>query len=199
MTVTKPLALAAAAVLALAGCSSHPSATQPAESPGAEPTILAAYDLAGLDGRQIVDELERAPVDARHSDLMASVRHGELLLWENGSDEQTVVDLPDDLFYLSVAPYVEQTHDCYFHSLTTCLGELAGEEVHVTITDRDTGELLVDEVTETFDNGFVGFWLPSGVEATIRIEHDGQSASEDISTGPDDLTCLTTMQLVPSA
>jgi hypothetical protein len=199
MMVTKPLALAAAAVLALAGCSSSPSATEPAESAEGALPILAAYDLAGLDGRQIVDELERTPVDARHSDLMASVRPGELLLWENGSEEQTVVDLPDDLFYLSVAPYVEQTHDCYFHSLTTCRGELAGEQLHVTITDRDTGELLVDQVTETFDNGFVGFWLPSGVDATIRIEYDGLSASEDISTGPDDLTCLTTMQLVPSA
>jgi hypothetical protein len=195
MMLTKPLVLAAAAVLALSGCSSSPTATEPAESPATEPPILAAYDLAGLEGRQIVDQLERTPVDARQSDLMASVRPGELLLWENGSDDKTVVDLPDDEFYLSVAPYVEQTHDCYFHSLTTCRGELAGEEVHVTITDRDTGEVLVDEVTETFDNGFVGFWLPSGVDATIRVEYEGYSASEDISTGPDDLTCLTTMQL----
>lgn len=197
--LTKPLVLAAAVVLALAGCSSQPSATEPAESPGTEPPILAAYDLAGLDGRQIVDQLERTPVDARQSDLMASVRPGELLLSKAGSDEQTVVDLPDDEFYLSVAPYVEQTHDCYFHSLTTCRGELAGEEIHVVITDRGTGEVLVDKVTETFDNGFVGFWLPSGVDATILIEYEGLSASEDISTGPDDLTCLTTMHLVRSA
>lgn len=199
MMVTKPLAVVAAAVLALAGCSSSPPVTESAQSPGAEPSILAAYDLAGLDGREIVDQLERTPVGARHSDLMASVRPGQLLLGETGSDEQTLVDLPDDEFYLSVAPYVEQTHDCYFHSLTTCRGELAGEQVHVTITDRDTGEVLVDEVTDTFDNGFVGFWLPAGVDTTIQVEYEGLSASEDISTGPDDPTCLTTMQLVRSA
>jgi hypothetical protein len=196
MTLTKPLAFAAAAVLALAGCTSSP--TEPAESPAAEPSILAAYDLAGLDGREIVDRLERVPVDARQPDLTASVRPGELLLSEAGSDAPTVVDLPDGEFYLSVAPYLEQTHDCYFHSLTTCRGELAGEEVRVTITDRDTGEALVDEVSETFDNGFAGFWLPSGIDATIQVALEGYSASADISTGPEDPTCLTTVQLVRS-
>jgi hypothetical protein len=199
MMVTKPLALAAAAVLALAGCASSPTVADPAESSAAESPILAAYGLAGLDGREIVDRLERTPVAARQSDLMASVRPGELLLSTAGSDQPIVVDLPDDEFYLSVAPYVEQTHDCYFHSLTTCRGELAGAEVRVRITDRGTGEVLVDEVTETFDHGFVGFWLPSGIGATIQVEYEGHSASQDISTGPDDPTCLTTVQLVRSA
>jgi hypothetical protein len=196
MTVTKPLALAAAAVLAMAGCASSPTAADPTEPPAAESPILAAYGLAGLDGREIVERLERTPVDARQPDLMASVRPGELLLSQVGSDEPTVVDLADDEFYLSVAPYLEQTHDCYFHSLTTCRGELAGEAVHVTITDRATGEVLVDEPTETFDNGFVGFWLPSGIDATITVEYEGLSASQDISTGADDPTCLTTLRLV---
>jgi hypothetical protein len=196
MTVTKPLALAAVAVLALAGCDSSPTVGEPAVS--AEAPILARYGLAGLDGREVVDRLERTAVEARQSDLTASVRPGELLLSEVGSDAPTVVDLPDDVFYLSVAPYLEQTHECYFHSLTTCRGELAGEETHVVITDRDTGEVLVDEVAETFDNGFVGFWLPSGIDATVQVEYQGYSASRDISTGPDDPTCLTTVQLVPT-
>jgi hypothetical protein len=197
MTVTKPLALAAAAVLALAGCASSPTVAEPADSPADSP-ILAAYDLAGLDGRQIVDRLDRTPVDARQPDLLASVRPGELLLSETGSGTPTAVDLPDGEFYLSVAPYLEQTHDCYFHSLTTCRGELAGQAVHVTITDRGTGEVLVDQATETFDNGFVGFWLPSGIDATIQVEYGEYSASQDISTGPEDPTCLTTVQLVRS-
>jgi hypothetical protein len=127
MTVTRPHTLAAAAVLALAGCASSPTVAEPAQPSAAESPILAAYDLAGLDGREIVERLERTPVDAWQPDLRASVRPGELLLSEVGSDEPTVVDLPDDEFYLSVAPYLEQTHDCYFHSLTTCRGELAGE------------------------------------------------------------------------
>lgn len=197
MTVTKPIVFAAALVLALAGCTASETTT-PDDSPASEPSILADYDLAGLDGRQIVDQLDRTPVADRRADLMASVRPGELLVSEAGSDDPTAVDLPDGEFYLSVAPYLEQTHDCYFHSLTTCRGELSGEEVQVTITDRDTGEVLVDEVTETFDNGFVGYWLPSGIEATLQIGYGEHSASTDIATGPEDPTCLTTVQLVPS-
>lgn len=195
MTLMKPSALAAVAVLALAGCASSPTAAEPTGST-AEPSILSAYDLSGLDGRAIVDQLERVPVDDRQAELTASVRPGELLLSEDGSDQPTAVGLPGDQFYLSVAPYLEQTHDCYFHSLTTCRGELAGEQVDVLVTDRDTGEVLVDEIAETFDNGFMGFWLPSGIDATIQVEYGGYSANEDISTGPEDPTCLTTLQLV---
>ena len=198
MTVMWKLTPAAAAVLALAGCLSSPPVAEPATSPATGSPILAAYLLDGLDGRQIVERLERTPVDARQSDLMASVRPGELLLSTVGSDEVSVVDLPDDEFYLSVAPYLVQTHECYFHSLTTCRGELAGEQVRVTVTDRDTGRVLVDELTKTFDTGFAGFWLPSGIDASVQVEYEEYSASEDISTGPDDPTCLTTVRLVPS-
>ncbi len=189
MTAIKPLVLAAAAALALAGCASAPT------TPPSTTDILAEFDLAGLDGRQIVDRLDRVPVEERRTDLRASVRPGELLLSRAGAEETTAVELPDDLFYLSVAPYVEQTHECFFHSLTTCRGELGGKQVHVNITERDTGRVLVDTVTQTFDNGFVGFWLPSDIAATIDVEHEGYSASADISTGPEDPTCLTTVAL----
>lgn len=195
----KRLAFAAAAVLALAGCASSPTVAEPQQSSTAGSSILAKYDLAGLDGRAIVDRLDRTPVAARPADLRVSVRPGELRLSEVNSDASTVVNLPDDVFYLSVAPYVEKTHECYFHSLTTCRGELAGKPVHITITERTTGKVLVDEVTTTFDNGFVGFWLPRGITATMRVEHGRYAASKDISTGPEDPTCLTTVHLVQSA
>jgi len=196
MTVMRPLTLLAAALLALAGCaSSSTEATSP--EPAAE-SILAAYDLDGLDGRAIVDRLDRLPVADRPTTLRASVRPGELLLSEAGSDDQTVVDLPDDLFYLAVAPYIERTHDCYYHSLTTCRGELAGQDMRVMITERATNQVLVDTTTTTFDNGFVGFWLPSGIDATITVAYEGYTASGDISTGPDDPTCLTTLRLDPA-
>ncbi len=186
MTVIRALALVA--VLAVAGCASPATPQSPAD-------ILAEFGVAGLDGRQIVDRLDRTPIEERRADLRASVRPGELLLSRAGADETTPVKLPEGLFYLSIAPYVDQTHDCFFHSLTTCRGELAGEQVHVAITDRDTGAVLVDTVTETFANGFIGFWLPSDVEATIGVEHEGRLARADISTGPDDPTCLTTLHL----
>lgn len=193
MKPTKPMLLAVAATLVLSACA--PSA-EPAGS--GESDILAAYGLSGLDGREIVDRLDRTPVTDRPSGLRASVRPDALLLSEAGADESTVVELPLGEFYLSIAPYVEKTHDCFYHSLTTCRGELGGQVVHVTITNRDTGDVLVDEVTRTFDNGFVAYWLPKGINATVSVQHEGHRASHDIATGPDDPTCLTTVHLEPA-
>ncbi|WP_281366691.1 CueP family metal-binding protein [Nocardioides massiliensis] len=74
------------------------------------------------------------------------------------------LDVPEDRFYLAVAPYVDQTHECFYHSLTTCLGELDSADVRVKIVDEANDEVLVDEVRTTFDNGFLGFWLPRDIE-----------------------------------
>ncbi|WP_121251420.1 CueP family metal-binding protein [Nocardioides ferulae] len=182
------------ALVLLAGCSGEedePAAGAPPAS--AADQVLADYDLDGLPGDEVVDRLDRMPVSERPGDLMASVRDDQLLLNEGGDDEATV-DLPDDKFYLSVAPYVDQTHDCYFHSLTTCKGELGGEEVTVTITD-DAGEVLVEETTEVFDNGFVGFWLPDDVTGTVEVTYEGRTGEVPFATGDEDPTCLTTLQL----
>lgn len=87
--------------------------------------------------------------------------------------------MSDDEFYVSIAPYVGQTHECFFHSLTTCLGELRNEEVHVTVTTADDGAAIVDETVRTHDNGFAGLWLPRGIDATLtaELEREGRTAS----------------------
>lgn len=97
---------------------------------------------------------------------------------------------------MSIAPYQVQTHDCYYHSPTGCIGELRNAPIAVAVTDTATGAELIRERTHTFDNGFVGFWLPSGIEAQVVIDHDGRRATSTVSTAGDDaLTCLTTMKL----
>ena len=218
-------ALALTATLALAGCGSAPqSADQPPQdsapagaptgspagtaSPGASATdaqaMLAAHGLAGLDTRQVIEKLDTTSVAQRPTDLIASVRPDELLLSRPqaqgaaGSDGQAEpVSLPisgDNGFYLSVAPFESSTHECHFHSLTTCLGELRNEPVHVKVTGAD-GQVLVDEDKTTYDNGFVAVWLPRDISATLTITRDGKTATQPISTGPQDATCITTAQL----
>jgi hypothetical protein len=126
---------------------------------------------------------------------MASIRPNELLLRDGEGREETL-PMPADEFYVSFAPYVSRTHDCHFHSLTTCVGELQNAEVSVKITDDATGEVLVDDSLTTFDNGFVGLWLPRGIDATVTVEHDGKTASSPITTkGDEAATCVTTLHL----
>ncbi|WP_264030129.1 CueP family metal-binding protein [Cellulosimicrobium sp. SH8] len=173
--------------LVLAGC------TATAPEPSALEALLDRHDLAGLTGQEVVDRLEGLETAERPTDLVASVRASELVLADEAYE--TTVPLPDDVFYLSVAPYVEGTHECFFHSLTTCQGELAGEPVSVSVVDAATGDVLVEEDTTLGANGFVGYWLPRDVEAELRVEHDGQVGTTTVSTGDDDPTCLTSLQL----
>ena len=134
------------------------------------------------------------PVADRPTDLIASVQPDALVLTDD-QDRETRLQMPEGQVYISVAPYREQTHDCYFHSLTTCLGELADTEVQVTLTGED-GDVLIDEARQTYDNGFVGIWVPRGIEAMLTIEHEGQTGTATISTmNEEDPTCITTLQL----
>ena len=175
---------ALSASLLLAGCSST------ARDGGED--FLTEHGLPG-DAVQIVDHLEKLGGDDRPTDLMASVRPDHLVL--SDADDELQLPLPEDRFYLSIAPYSKQTHDCFFHSLTTCQGELAREDVHVKIVDKGTGDVLVDEETVTNPNGFVGFWLPKDVDATVEVAHAGQTGQQHFSTREGDATCMTTLQL----
>ena len=171
-------------LLVVAGCS---GATSDADNP-----ILTSHNLVGMEATEIIDHLDRLDVEDRPGDLMASVRVDELQL--STRTDEISFDLPEDRFYLSFAPYVNQTHDCYYHSLTTCLGELGNEDVQVTFTN-DVGEVVVDEELTTFDNGFVGLWLPRDLEGTLRVSAEGGTGEGPVSTTDDDPTCLTTVQL----
>jgi len=186
-----------AATLVLAGCAtaSSPEPASPStDSQAVDNGFLAAHDLAGLDTAQVIERLDTMPVADRPADLIASVQPDALVLTDD-QERETQLPMPEDEVYISIAPYRDQTHDCYFHSLTTCLGELANTEVQVTLTNDD-GDVLVDEARTTYDNGFIGIWVPRGTTATLTIEFEGQMGTTTISTmNEDDPTCITTLQL----
>ncbi|WP_175986195.1 CueP family metal-binding protein [Microbacterium tenebrionis] len=186
-----------AAALVLTGCATAPShepASPSTNSQAVDTGFLADHDLDGLDAAEVIERLDTMPVADRPTDLIASVQPDALVLTDDQKRE-TRLPMPEDEVYISVAPYREQTHDCYFHSLTTCLGELANTAVQVTLTGED-GDVLLDEVRQTYDNGFVGIWVPRGIKATLTIEHEGRTGTVTISTmNEDDATCITTLQL----
>ncbi|MFE6995198.1 CueP family metal-binding protein [Microbacterium sp. NPDC057659] len=191
---TPAIVSAALAALILTGCAAP--APSPDTAPDASATsseLLAEHDLDGLDVRAVIDRLDALPVAERPADLIASVRP-DRVEFSDQAGRTTSLPLPDDLFYTSVAPYTDRTHECFFHSLTTCLGELPNADVRVIVTDAD-GAVLSDEARTTNDNGFVGLWLPRGIQGTITVERDGLRASRPFSTDADSPTCLTTLQL----
>lgn len=192
-------ATAVIAAVTLAGCAAS-EAPVPTESAAVQTrtdgvdAALAAGGWGDLSGADLVETLDQLPIAERPTDLIASVRSTVVQLQSaDGSTREVPIE---DGFYLSLAPYREQTHPCSFHSLTTCRGELAGEDVTIVVTDPATGEQIVDEATTTYDNGFVGVWLPRERALEITVTTADGAASTPVSTFADDPTCLTTLQLL---
>lgn len=191
-SISRSVALIAALATLLVGCAAAPEGDGRPAAAGID-EVLAVHDLDGKTAEQIIDRLEAVAVAERTTDLLASVRGDVLVLATEAQDQQ--LPMPEDRTYISIAPYVSQTHECVFHSLTTCIGELRGEPMQVTVTDDVTGEVLVDAEVTTHDNGFVGLWLPRDVTGTIAVAHTDGSGTAAFSTAAGEATCITTLAL----
>lgn len=199
--------VATVALLAALGLSGCGAATPPADADSSnrgnstqtEPSnsvtqILEELGLDASDPEAIIEALDALPLAERPDGLIASVLPTSLQLQPGGPDEVSI-PLSNESFYLSIAPFVSNTHPCTFHSLTTCLGELQNTPIDLTVTDTASGEVLVSKRTSTAGNGFVGVWLPRGGEFSVRVDSAKGSAEQVVTTGDSDPTCLTTLQL----
>lgn len=191
--------IAMTVALSLAGCSAPAASIASAQATSVAQTEAAAtflddHRLAGMDAAQIIEKLDHQPVSERPTNLLASVTPEALVLTDD-QNRKVSLEMPQDEVYVSVAPFVSQTHDCFFHSLTTCRGEIANKDLTIKITDAN-GKVLVDQVQRSYDNGFIGFWLPRGTESTLTVTVDGKSGTRVISTkSAQDPTCIADLQL----
>jgi hypothetical protein len=124
----------------------------------------------------------------------ASITSRQLIV-TNSDESQVIYDLLEEDFFVSIAPYVEQTHPCADHSLTGCRGEMANEEFNIFIEDTD-GKVIVDRAVKSHANGFIDLWLPRDHTYRVTIENGGRARLSEISTFEGDNTCITTIQLM---
>ncbi|OZT78303.1 CueP family metal-binding protein [Salinicoccus roseus] len=157
------------------------------------PFILISIILAGCGSDDAAGDIKALVDDysANKEAEAASITGTELII---GEDQSERYSLPEDEFFVSIAPFINYTHPCEFHSLTGCQGELSSTEMDVRITD-ETGKVHVDETMTTLENGFLDFWLPRDREYNITITHEGLSTEGTFTTFEDDSTCLTDFQL----
>ena len=177
------LPLSAAAVLLLSACAGDDGSADP---------LLAEHGLTGMSTEEVVAQLDRTHED-REAGLAGSVTYDEVLLADGAAE--TSLPMPEDRFYLAIAPYRTTTHECFAHSLSGCQGELVGEDLDVRITDA-SGAVLVDEQVTSYENGFVGFWLPKDITGTVEVSSADGAARTAFGTSAGDPTCLTTLRLV---
>src|SRR5699024_5120334 len=124
-------------------------------------------------------------------DETASITSKELIV-TNSDEKETIYSLPEDEFFVSFAPYINQTHPCTNHSLTGCQGELVEEEFDVFIEDME-GNIVLEDTLKTEANGFIDLWLPRDKTYNIIINYNGKKVESEFSTFEQDGTCITTM------
>ncbi|QMS85254.1 CueP family metal-binding protein [Candidatus Xianfuyuplasma coldseepsis] len=151
---------------------------------------LASVGLEGMSGKEILMGVADGSIEVEGFGL--SVYDDELVVILD--DTRISVDMPEDEFYLSVAPFIDTTHECAFHSATGCRGEMKQEEFHVEFIDLD-GNIIVSESMMSMSNGFIDLWLPRDLEGTLTITQGDLTAVKLISTEAGEPTCETTMQL----
>ncbi|MBU5595495.1 CueP family metal-binding protein [Amphibacillus sp. MSJ-3] len=123
----------------------------------------------------------------------ASITGTELIVTKDNGEEN-VYPLPEDDFFVSIAPFINQTHPCTFHNLTGCQGEMPEEEFEVTILDSE-GNTVLDDKVNTLANGFFDLWLPRDETYHVTIRYEDKEVEAELSTFSEDPTCVTTMQL----
>ncbi|UTR15296.1 CueP family metal-binding protein [Salipaludibacillus sp. LMS25] len=158
--------------------------------------------IAGTGDNRVVEEKDEETIKemvAAYStgsvdDETASITPTELIITDS-DDQDVTYDLLGDDFFVSIAPYVDETHPCTYHNLTGCQGEMVEKEFDVYIENSE-GDVMIDEALTSLTNGFIDLWLPRDDTYYITIEHDGKKVNSEFSTFEDDATCITTMQLL---
>jgi len=157
----------------------------------AEPTTAEQFlqdFVAGKTTREVAEYLEIRGVD---SPVFAVAFPDRLEL----TYEESYLNLYDEYFYVSIAPFINETHECVMHVLTGCQGELTQADLEVKITNS-SGDVVFAGTQQTYQNGFMGFWLPRNEDYTIEFEFEGYQGEFYFSTHDDDQTCLTEFRLI---
>ncbi|XMB71470.1 CueP family metal-binding protein [Mycoplasmatota bacterium WC30] len=152
---------------------------------------LASVGLDGISSKEILTGVGNESIAVNGFGL--SVYDDKLVVILN--DKRVSLSMPEDEFYLSVAPFINYTHECTFHSATGCRGELKQESFFVELIDSN-GNIILSETMTSMSNGFIDLWLPRDIEGTLTITQGELSASKIIFTEAGEPTCETTMKLL---
>ncbi|MHA7964200.1 CueP family metal-binding protein [Paenibacillus sp. CAU 1782] len=160
--------------------------------------VLLIVNLGGKEEAQVlgteeIKQLVREYSSGKSDVKNASISSSELIV-TGKNNQSTSYPLPKDEFFVSIAPFVNETHPCAIHSLTGCQGEMKEQDIKLTIKDAE-GNTVIDETVSTLGNGFVDLWLPRDKTYSVKIEQNGLTSESQISTFEGDNTCITTMRL----
>jgi len=149
--------------------------------------VLKQLELENTEIKDIVNNLDQR-ID-EPTNVGARITGDKLFLYDN--EKEYSIDLPTDLFFVSIAPYINEVHPCTIHNLVSCRGEIFNQPMRIRIVDENN-QIIIDEDRTTQANGFIGIWLPKGINATLKVDYDGLTVEYPISTYSESDTCITT-------
>lgn len=149
--------------------------------------VLTQLGLEKTDIKEVVNNLDQR-ID-EPSNVGARITGDKLFLYDNESEYS--LDLPTDSFFVSIAPYINEVHPCTIHNLVSCRGEIFNQIMRIRVVDENN-QIIIDENRTTQKNGFIGIWLPKGINATLKVDYDGLTVEYPISTYSESDTCITT-------
>jgi len=104
------------------------------------------------------------------------------------------VPLPDDEMLVSVAPYINKTHPCATHTMSSCKGELKDTLIEIKAVAAG-GKVLINKSIMSPFTGFIDLWLPRDQQITLYVSALGKKATGVITTFRNSKTCDTTLKL----
>ncbi|PKN18115.1 MAG: hypothetical protein CVU71_11390 [Deltaproteobacteria bacterium HGW-Deltaproteobacteria-6] len=147
--------------------------------------------LTGIDGKTAV-----AIANKWHSDKMDAVTFvtPEKVNFKFKDGQVISIPLPNDSMMVSIAPYIDKTHTCATHYISSCDAELKNTSIKV-VAVTGSGKTLISKTMKTAPTGFLDLWLPRNQAIDIKVSAKGKTATGKIFTNRDSKTCETTLKL----
>lgn len=105
-----------------------------------------------------------------------------------------ILELPENEMYIAIAPYINETHTCAVHYLSSCQGEMKNKDFMINISDEGN-QIIFSGKVRSLKNGFFELWLPRNGQFDIEISYQNRTASTSVDTYDDSNTCITTVKL----
>jgi hypothetical protein len=107
-------------------------------------------------------------------------------------DEDHVV-ASDSWYFMSIAPYQNDTHDCYYHILA-CKAEMVNTHVSYSIEEVG-GSFVTQGVGVTGSNGFMDLYLQRNKTYRISVVIGELEGEVTVTTFPGSPTCITNLKI----
>jgi hypothetical protein len=144
--------------------------------------------LLALELDTIQFQADTSELQTQIESLNSSLRDTQLMLsgWKEGDN----IVASESWFFTSIAPYQNETHECYYHVIR-CMAEMTNAQIFYSIEEVD-GSFFIQGRGDTGNNGFLDIYLPLNRTFQMSINVNGLKGEVTITTFPDSPTCITT-------